>query len=172
MFDLVPYRTSWSELFEAEAHAFRAQFGALALRIEHVGSTAVPGLAAKPIIDIQVSVASLTPLAPHAAALGRLGYAHVALGEFDKVYPYFVKPAEWPSTHHVHLCEAGGEQEARHIAFRDYLRRHPAVCEQYVQLKQQLAAAHHGHTLQSRESYSLGKTAFVEGVLVKARAAN
>lgn len=172
MLHLAPYQTSWPELFEAEAQALRAQFGALALRIEHVGSTAVPGLAAKPIIDIQISVASLMPLAPHTAALQRLGYAHVALGEFDKVYPYFVKPAAWPSTHHVHLCEAGGEQEARHIAFRDYLRRHPAVCAQYLQLKQQLAAAHHGHTLESRERYSLGKTDFVESVLVKARPAN
>ena len=169
---IAPYQTSWSELFEAEAQALRAQFGALALRIEHVGSTAVPGLAAKPIIDIQVSVASLIPLAPHAAALEHLGYAHVVLGEFDKVYPYFVKPAEWPSTHHVHVCEAGSEQEARHIAFRDVLRRHPVICEQYLQLKLQLAAAHHGHTLESRESYSLGKTEFVERVLVKARAAN
>ncbi len=170
MLRLDPYQASWPEFFEVEAAALRSQFGAQALRIEHVGSTAVPGLAAKPVIDIQVSLASLTPFAPLVAALERLGYVHVALGEFDRVYPFFAKPAQWPATHHVHLCEAGGEQEARHLAFRDYLRAHPAICEQYLQLKLRLAAAHHGNTLESRESYSLGKTSFVESVLVKARA--
>lgn len=169
MLRIVVYQASWPELFEREAQALRAEFGASALRIEHVGSTAVPGLAAKPVIDIQVSVAALAPLAPHTAALERLGYAQVALGDFDKVYPFFARPARWPSTHHVHLCEAGGEQEARHLAFRDHLRGHPALGEQYVQLKRRLAAAHHGDTLASRERYSLGKTEFVESVLARAR---
>ena len=150
MLRLDPYQASWPELFELEAAALRSRLGAQALRIEHVGSTAVPGLAAKPVIDIQVSFASLTPFAPLVAALERLGYAHVALGDFDKVYPFFAKPTQWPATHHVHLCEAGGEQEARHLAFRDYLRAHPLVCEQYLRLKLRLAAAHHGNTLESR----------------------
>ena len=169
MIRIVAYQNTWPELFELEAEALRTSIGPLALRIEHVGSTAVPGLMAKPVIDTQVSVASLVPMASFLTALEPLGYAHIALGEFDKVYPFFAKPAQWPSTHHVHLCEAGGEQEARHLAFRDYLRAHPAACEQYLQLKLQLAAANDGATLEWRERYSLGKTAFVESVLAAAR---
>jgi len=168
---IVPYDSSWPALFALEAQALRAAFGSVALRVEHVGSTAVPGLAAKPIIDIQISVTSLVPFAPLAAVLERLGYRHIPLGEFDSVYPYFAKPPEWPSTHHVHLCEVHGEQEARHLAFRDYLRSHPVECEAYARLKRGLAATNTGATLEDRERYSLAKSAHVEAVLAKARMA-
>jgi GrpB-like predicted nucleotidyltransferase (UPF0157 family) len=168
---LVPYQASWPEAFTLEAQALRREFGSLAQRIEHVGSTAIAGLSAKPVIDLQISVLSLQPLAPFLAPLKRLGHAQISLGGFDQVHPFFAKPPEWRSTHHVHLCEAGGEQEARHLAFRDYLRAHPSVAQQYLQLKVQLAVANPGVTLASRESYSLGKTEFVEGVLANARAA-
>jgi GrpB-like predicted nucleotidyltransferase (UPF0157 family) len=168
---LVPYQTSWPEEFTLEAQALRRELGSLARRIEHVGSTAVPGLSAKPIIDIQISVLSLPPLAPFLGPLKRLGYAQISLGGFDRVYPFFAKPPDWPSTHHVHLCEVGGEQEARHLVFRDYLRAHPSAAKQYLQLKAQLAVANHGMTLESRELYSLSKTEFIEGVLANARVA-
>jgi GrpB-like predicted nucleotidyltransferase (UPF0157 family) len=152
-------------MFDAEAVRLLRGFGSAVLRIEHVGSTAVPGLAAKPVIDIQVSLATLEPAEPLTATLAALGYSHVPLGDFDKVYPFFTRPAAWPSSHHVHLCVAGGEQEARHIAFRDRLRNDAALAAEYVQLKRELAAAHHGTTIASREAYSLAKTAFVERVL-------
>jgi len=162
---LVDYDPRWPAMFEAEATAIREGLGALALRVEHVGSTAVPGLLAKPVIDIQVSVASLAPITTCEERLGALGYAHIALDELDRVYPYFRKPAEWPSTHHIHLCEAGSELERRHIAFRDALRTDARLAAQYAKLKRSLAALHHGGTHESRESYSLGKTEFVESVL-------
>jgi GrpB-like predicted nucleotidyltransferase (UPF0157 family) len=168
MIKLVPYDQAWPALFEAEAGHIRIALQGLALRVEHVGSTAVPGLPAKPVIDIQVSVACLEPFEPYLQLLGELGYVHVSFGEFDRVYPFFQKPAEWPCTHHVHLCESGGEQEARHLAFRDHLRNHPDVARQYLELKQALAARHHGATLESRESYSLAKGDFVEAVLAQA----
>ena len=155
-------------MFEVEADEIRRVFRELALRVEHVGSTAVPGLAAKPVIDIQVSVAGLTPFEPYLRLLASIGYVHVPLGEFDRVYPFFQKPAEWPCTHHVHLCASGGEQEARHLAFRDRLRAHPELAKQYFELKQSLAAQHHGATQESRERYSLAKTSFVEAVLEQA----
>jgi len=105
---IAPYDAAWPSVFETEARALRAAFGPLAQRIEHVGSTSVPGLAAKPVIDIQISVASLADLAPFTALLERVGYTRVPMGDFDLVYPFFQKPATWPSTHHVHLCEFGG----------------------------------------------------------------
>jgi GrpB-like predicted nucleotidyltransferase (UPF0157 family) len=168
MIKLVPYDPAWPALFEAEAGQIRRALQGLALRVEHVGSTAVPGLSAKPVIDIQVSVGCLFPFEPYIQLLGALGYVHVSFGEFDRVYPFFQKPAEWPCTHHVHLCESGGEQEARHLAFRDHLRNHPEVARQYLELKRSLAARHHGATHESRENYSLAKGNFVEAVLAEA----
>lgn len=169
--ELVPYRASWPEDFALEADVVRREFGELATRVEHVGSTAVAGLSAKPVIDLRISVRCLRPLAPFLAPLGRLGYTQVSLGEFDRVYPFFVEPAAWPSTHHGPLCEAGGEQEATHIAFRDYLRDHRPVAQQYLELKVRLAAASDGLTRASRAEYSLGKAEFIEAVLANARAA-
>jgi GrpB-like predicted nucleotidyltransferase (UPF0157 family) len=170
MIKIVPYDSAWPAQFEAEASKLRAAFGDLALRIEHVGSTSVTGLAAKTVIDIQVSVASLAAPERFLAPLTQLGYLHVPTGDFDLVYPWFVKPHVWPSTHHVHLCVQGDEQERRHLAFRDHLRCHPEVAADYVALKRSLAAAHHGNTLESRERYSLSKTGFVESVLALALA--
>jgi GrpB-like predicted nucleotidyltransferase (UPF0157 family) len=73
-----------------------------------------------------------------------------------------------PSTHHVHLCVAGSEQERDHFAFRDFLRRDPAVAAEYAALKRELAAAYDGLTLESQERYSLSKTEFVRSVLARA----
>ncbi len=168
MITIVPYDPAWPAMFEAEAERIRQTLGELSLRVEHVGSTSIPGLAAKPVVDIQVSVASLKPRGIYLESLARLGYRHVDVGPFDLVYPFFQKPAEWPCTHHVHLCVAGSEEERRHLAFRDYLRRHPPVAAEYVALKHQLAAAHHGATHESRERYSLSKSEFITSVLERA----
>ncbi len=81
-------------MFEVEANEIRRVFGDLALQVEHVGSTAVPGLSAKPVIDIQISVTSLVTFDPYLGHLACLGYVHVPLGDFDRVYPFFQKPAE------------------------------------------------------------------------------
>lgn len=168
MITLVPYDPGWPHAFDAEAARLRQALGPAALRIEHVGSTAVPGLAAKPVIDIQVSVGALPLSAALAATLSSIGYHHVPLGDFDLVYPFFQAPAGWPATHHLHLCAAGGEQERRHLAFRDYLRQHPRLAADYLALKRQLAARHGGQTFESREQYSLAKSSFVEAVLAQA----
>lgn len=159
------YDENWPVLFEEEACRLRTAFGPVVRRIEHVGSTSVPGLAAKPVIDIQVSVDSLVPHGRYVAMMAALGYRHVALGDFDLVYPFFHKPIEWPSTHHVHLCEAAGVQEWRHLAFRNYLREHPQTAQAYETLKRQLARTHDGGTPQSMATYSLEKSGFVANVL-------
>jgi GrpB-like predicted nucleotidyltransferase (UPF0157 family) len=170
MITICEYDANWPVLFEEEAHRLHIAFGSAAQRIEHVGSTSVPALAARPIIDIQVSVASLVPHGRYVAPMATLGYRHVALVDFDLVYPFFHKPAEWPSTHHVHLCDAGGEQEWKHLAFRDYLRAHPSVAREYEAFKSELARAHDGDTLKSSEAYSLAKSGFVANVLRAAMA--
>ena len=165
MIELVDYDAAWPAAFAAEAQLLRAALGARALRIEHVGSTAVPGLVAKPVIDIQVSVATLADPAAYDEALGAAGYTHVVHdAAFDRSYPFFAKPLGWPHTHHVHLCVAGSREEARHLAFRDFLRANPAVARDYVRLKQELAALHGGFDEAARERYSNAKTDFVTAI--------
>ena len=170
MITVVPYDPAWPAEFAAEALRIRKAFGDLALRIEHVGSTSVPDLAAKAVIDIQISVQSLEPRDLYCARLTELGYTHFPLGDFDLMYPFFKRPVAWPSTHHVHLCASGSEQERSHLVFRDYLRRNPAVAADYVALKRKLVAVHDGRTMESQENYSLSKTEFVRSVLSRASA--
>src|SRR5262249_9434921 len=152
MIDIVPYDPRWPRDFEIERDRIQGALGSMALRIDHNGSTAVPGLAAKPIIDIQVSVASLEPLDALAAPLAAIGYVHVPSAD-DSWCQFFHRPASWPHTHHVHLVQAGGEEERRTLAFRDYLRAHPSAAREYEALKRQLAAAHGGADKGSREAY-------------------
>jgi len=170
MIAIVPYDASWPAKYAIEADAIQRAVGPCTIRVEHVGSTSVPGLSAKPVIDIQVSVPTLEPLSPYLQPLARIGYTLVPLGDFDAVYPFFQKPMTWPTTHHIHLCVVGSEQERRHIAFRDYLRHNPAVATEYLELKRELAAVNDGTTLESRERYSLSKTRFVSSVLERALA--
>jgi GrpB-like predicted nucleotidyltransferase (UPF0157 family) len=121
-------------------------------------------MAAKPVIDIQVSVPSFESRTSYQRLLDDLGYMHFPLGDFDLVYPFIKRPATWPSTHHVRLSESGSEQERNHLLFRDYLRGHPRVAAEYAALKLKLAAAHDGLTMKSQELYSLSKTDFVHSV--------
>jgi GrpB-like predicted nucleotidyltransferase (UPF0157 family) len=167
MLEIVPYDPRWPREFEVERERIDAALGPLALRVEHNGSTAVPDLAAKPIIDIQISVVRLHPIDGYARPLASLGYVHVP-HEDDARCPFFHRPHDWPHTHHVHVVEAGGEEERRTLAFRDYLRTHPAEAREYEALKRRLAALHGGSDADSREAYAVAKSAFVERVLTLA----
>jgi GrpB-like predicted nucleotidyltransferase (UPF0157 family) len=164
MVTIVEHDPSWPESFALKAQLIRSRLQHRALRIDHVGSTSVPGLAAKPVIDLQVSLASLEPRARLVEDFVALGYVHVDLGAFDRVYPFFTKPAVWPATHHVHLCVAGSAEERNHLAFRDHLRLNPTVAAEYAHLKAELARLHEGITLASQEQYSLAKSHFVSTV--------
>jgi GrpB-like predicted nucleotidyltransferase (UPF0157 family) len=126
----------------------------------------VPGLAAKPIIDIQVSVEHVHPLEPWRAALATLGYVHAPHPD-DARCPFFHRPDQWPHTFHVHLVEAGGDEERRTLAFRDYLRTHPAAARQYEGLKLRLRSQHTGATPASREAYADAKGEFVERAIAR-----
>jgi len=162
--ELVPYDDGWPAAFVAEAARIRAVLGALALRIDHNGSTSIPGLRAKPIIDIQVSVAALQPLVAYATPLEDIGYTHVPHAD-DAFAPFFHRPERWPHSHHVHVVEHGGREERRTLAFRDYLRDHPQSAGEYDRLKEQLALKWVGATREQREAYSLGKSDFIGRVV-------
>ena len=161
---LVAYDPTWPATFVALRSVYVHALGDAVLAVEHVGSTAVPGLVAKPVIDIDLVVA------PHAA----LGYRHVgdqgiAGREVFKRGDRIDVPADgtdrsWPA-HHLYACAPESTELRRHLVFRDWLRARPEHAAAYAALTQQLAATHDG----DRERYTEGKTAFVEAALLDAR---
>jgi len=165
--EIVASDPSWPAAFEAEAARIRTALGTMALRIDHHGSTAVPGLRAKPVIDIQVSVAALQPIATYLEPLTAIGYTHLPHAD-DTVCPFFHRPERWPHTHHIHVVESGGLEERRTLAFRDYLRDHRDAAHDYEQLKQALAARLGGDTAVAREAYAQGKSQFIDEIVARA----
>jgi GrpB-like predicted nucleotidyltransferase (UPF0157 family) len=162
---LVPPDPSWPEQFRAERDRIRACLGNAALGIEHIGSTAVPGLAAKPIIDVMVSIDSIGNAGVHIERLRALDYHYFPYAE-DR-WPerrWFMKPNPWARTHHLHLTEKGSRFEREHLAFRDVLRSEPKVAAEYDALKHDLAVRFPG----DREAYTTGKSEFVERIVTRA----
>jgi GrpB-like predicted nucleotidyltransferase (UPF0157 family) len=165
--EIVPYDPSWPDAFSLERSRIAAVLGDLAVRIDHHGSTSVPDLAAKPVIDIQVSVRRLQPIEDYAARLTQLGYVHVPHPD-DSFCPFFHRPAAWPHTHHVHVAQSVGAEERQTLAFRDYLREHSEVAREYADLKRGLAPLHSAATFDSRQAYADAKTEFVTRVTERA----
>jgi GrpB-like predicted nucleotidyltransferase (UPF0157 family) len=165
--EIVNYDPRWPELFDEEAKRLRAILDpSLIVGLEHFGSTAVPGLSAKPIIDILIAVSSLADArASFVEALRNLDYVYWADNpKQDRMF--FVKgmpPFGSRRSHHVHVTEPDGEMWQR-LAFRDYLRAHPEQAQTYERLKRRLAAEHQA----DREAYTDAKSAYVESVMRKA----
>ena len=164
---ITPYDPAWPSLFVAEAARLR---GVLdpdeSLGIEHFGSTAVPGLAAKPIIDILIEIDSLVRAKEATVKpISALGYLYWP----DNPKPdrmFFVKgmsPYGERRTHHVHITEQHGEMWQRRLPFRDYLRAHPSEARRYEALKHELAL----RFPTDRDAYSDAKTEFVEEICQK-----
>jgi GrpB-like predicted nucleotidyltransferase (UPF0157 family) len=158
---LVPYRPGWARCFQEEALRLRAALGDCALAIEHIGSTAIEGVEAKPILDLQVGVRSVADAAFFQQALAPLGYE----GGEDPEIPgrlYFVKrTAQGKSTHHLNVLEMESELWTSHLRFRDYLRAHPEARARYRRLKADLAHrfAHR------RRAYTDAKATFIKAIL-------
>ena len=147
--EVVQYDDAWPARFTAEADQIRAAVGSELRRIDHVGSTSVPGLAAKPVIDIALSIESFDTL--DIAALEALGYRYVS--EYDELTPnrrYFSKPG-----YHLHAYEQEHEEFLDYVRFRDYLRTHDEDRDAYGALKLRLSRDH------ERAEYQEGKNPFV-----------
>jgi 16S rRNA processing protein RimM len=155
--EVVDFDPEWPKMFEVEAARLQEGLGDIAVRIDHVGSTSVPGLAAKPIVDIQVSVPDVSDLGSYRRRLESLGYEYVYDPDFVE-YPFFGWPTSaQPRTFNVHVCQTGTEWEQRHLRFRDVLRSDPAARDEYVALKRELALKH-GNDI---EGYVSDKDAFI-----------
>jgi GrpB-like predicted nucleotidyltransferase (UPF0157 family) len=158
---LAAYNPAWPALYEAERATLQRATGDLFVVVEHIGSTAVPGLAAKPIIDIAATVCNLDQVNGYLEPLHTLGYLYVP--EYEAEVPerrYFRKGLPGACTCHLHIYPVGHAQWDRHIRFRDYLRAHPATARAYAELKQHLASEHRW----DRQAYTEAKTAFVRSV--------
>lgn len=158
---ITAYDEEWPHRFESWRQRLGSTLGETALRIEHVGSTAVKGLAAKPIVDIQVSVEGLEDEARYVPAIESTGVPLRSRHSEDR---YFRPPADEPRVVQIHVCEAGGEWERRHLLFRDYLRADEATCDAYAVLKTELAAQYPD----DRVAYTEGKTDFIREALGRA----
>lgn len=159
-----PHRDSWNRDFEVEAAKIRSALGDVLVVVHHIGSTAIPGIYAKPIIDILPEVTSLEALDARADDMRALGYE--AMGEFGiPGRRYFRKDdSSGIRTHHVHAFAHRSPQVPRHLAFRDYLIAHAETARAYSNLKRRLVQTCNGDI----EAYMDGKNLFIKDVERKA----
>jgi GrpB-like predicted nucleotidyltransferase (UPF0157 family) len=161
---VVPHDPNWSGLFGIECGRIADALGDIVAALHHIGSTAVPGIPAKPIIDMLLEVSDLGELDRRAPRMESLGYE--AKGEFGiPGRRYFRRDDEHRvRTHQMHAFHFGSEDVVRHLAFRDYMIAHPQIAQSYGDLKRQLAARFPSDI----EAYMDGKDAFVKEHQAKA----
>jgi GrpB-like predicted nucleotidyltransferase (UPF0157 family) len=160
--EIVPYDARWPAIFQ-DWKGRMLEVLTQPARIEHVGSTAVPGLPAKPIVDIQVSVADLKDERAYRPALESLG---IRLRSRDDEHRYFHPPAERPRDVHVHVCSVGSRWERSHILFVAYLRRDAPARDSYVVAKREAAAKWRD----DRAAYTDAKNGVIGAIMARAEA--
>lgn len=159
---IVDYDPNWPEVFAALKSYVQSGLGELPHRIEHVGSTSVIGLAAKPIIDMDI-VVKPQDVSAAIELLANIGYAHDGDGGIPGRERF--RAPGYLAKHHLYLCAEGNLAHREHIVFRDYLRAHIDAVLQYSELKKRLAAQYGN----DREGYTHAKTEFIRGILKKAQ---
>lgn len=167
---LVPHNPKWEKLFEKEKQLLKKTFGDIILAVEHIGSTAIPGIPAKPIIDINIGVESLDVARNIKEKFEKLGYEHRPFvpgkTKVDlKWQELYVKGPEAKRTHYVHVTVFGGSYWKNDLLFRDFLRKNPERAKQYAELKKQLAEKY----ADNRETYTKNKEQFISKTLEMAK---
>ncbi len=155
---VVSYDPTWPSRFAVEAKRVLACFEPDVARLEHVGSTAVPGLDAKPIVDMMLGTERMEAIEACIPALVDLGYEYIA--EHEAVMPerrFLAFPKDRPRSFHLHAVEIGSAFWRRHLLFRNFLRAHPEEARSYAELKHELAARFDS----DREGYTDAKTEFI-----------
>jgi len=156
--EVVPPDTTWKENFEAESKRLKSIMGANIIAIHHMGSTAIPGIYAKPVIDLLIEVKEILKTDEQNEVMAAIGYE--AMGEFGLPGRRYFRKNHLPDirTHNVHVYQVGSPEIARHLAFRDYMIAHPDAAQQYSELKRKLAKQYP----QDIEGYMDGKDEFVK----------
>lgn len=162
--ELVPHQPRWGSDFAQEAIALRHALGDTVRAIHHVGSTAIPGILAKPVVDILCEATSLAAVDAAAPRMQALGYT--AKGEYGiEGRRYFQKKdLQGVRSHHVHIFRTGAEHIEHHLAFRDFLLAHPAIAAQYSAVKKMALAS----TPLTRQAYQDCKAPFIVATLTEA----
>jgi GrpB-like predicted nucleotidyltransferase (UPF0157 family) len=161
---IVPYDPTWPAKFEVERGILTEALAPwLSGPVEHIGSTAVPGLPAKPVIDIGAPVSSLEESVGAIDALRPLSYCYFPYKA--DIMHWFCKPSDQHRTHHLHIVPVGSELWQDRLLFRDYLRMNREVAEEYAALKMRLAVAHRS----DREAYTELKSDFILKTIEDAR---
>ena len=157
----------WARLFDKEKQLLLDTFGDRIITIEHVGSTAIPGVPAKPLIDMNVVISSLEDkyIEEFVAPLEKLGYHY--MHKFPERH-FFAKGPEEKRTHHLNLVELGSNQWRNSMVFRDYMRRNKNAREEYAELKEKLA----GKYAEDRASYTKEKEDFIQKIFQLAKTEN
>lgn len=155
---IVDYNSNWPRMFASEAAELERFLKPVLVKLHHIGSTSVPGLAAKPIIDMLLEVTDLQALDPLNAHFIAMGYE--PMGEMGIERRRYFRKGGDDRTHHIHAFVAGDSHVLRHLAFRDYLRKHPEVCAEYEVIKREAAAVCSG-TMQNYTDY---KSEFVKRI--------
>ncbi|HEY3251452.1 MAG TPA: GrpB family protein [Ignavibacteria bacterium] len=165
---LAQHNPKWAELFEKEKQLIKKTFGSTIIAIEHVGSTAIPGIPAKPIIDINVAVGSLEAARGMKNKFEKIAYerrpfvpGHTI--EELKCQELYVKGPEAKRSHHVHVTVFENDYWKNGLLFRDYLRKNPVRAKQYAELKEKLAEKH----AEDRRTYTENKEQFIKETLAK-----
>lgn len=154
---VVPHDPAWAKGFAEEAEAIEAAIAGVPIALHHIGSTAVPGILAKPVIDLLGEVASLAELDGAAGRLEAIGYEALGSNGIEGRRYFRKRDGAGERTHHLHAFETGSPHIERHLAFRDYLRAMPEVARAYSDLKAQLVR----NPATGREAYIDGKAPFV-----------
>jgi GrpB-like predicted nucleotidyltransferase (UPF0157 family) len=157
------YGPAWPIRARQEMDRLRRSLGSVVVRLEHVGSTAVPGLAAKPIVDLQASVARIEQRDGYVGPLERLGYLF-APDPASPDFHFFGRPPARPRSFHLHVCQSGSHHELRHLAVRDFLRAHDDEAAEYAALKRRLVA----RAPCDRLAYIAGKQQYMEALEARA----
>ena len=138
MVTIEEYNREWQRVFRELGPRIRSAIGPAAIRIDHIGSTSIPGLAAKPIIDIQVSVEVFDPMEPYRLPLEALGFEYRDSNP-ELTKRYFKEPRGVAARTYIHVRRAGSFSEQLNLLFRDYMRCHAADASAYADLKRRLA---------------------------------
>jgi GrpB-like predicted nucleotidyltransferase (UPF0157 family) len=158
---IVEYDSSWPATFEREATTIKRTLGSVAVRIDHVGSTAVPRMPAKPIIDINVSVRDVEAIDAYRQPLEALGYLFVPDPDPDfRDFHFFGKPATRPRSFHIHVCQVDSLHEKRHLVVRDYLRTNANEAREYASIKRSAAEQYPGDRL----AYMAAKGPYIDAL--------
>jgi GrpB-like predicted nucleotidyltransferase (UPF0157 family) len=160
----VPYDPEWPRIYDEESTLIRDTVGGVIRSLEHVGSTSVPGLWAKPIIDIIAGVDGPADAERCRELLQPIGYDDASTGDNPDWYYCLGKGPHSPGFH-LHLVKEGSQFHRKHILFRDWLRAHPADAEAYTELKIRLAEKYRN----DRVAYTDGKTEFINGIVERAK---